>query len=376
MTPRNRYLECVLFGAPDKIPFSPGGPRESTLSRWRSEGLPADRPWFDVLLETLGVEKQSDGSSPEALDVSFKMMPQFEEEVLEHKNGHYLVRDWMGAVTEISDVYDYTYIRAAKDFVTRKWHKFPVQTRADWEEMKKRYDPKTEGRHPEDLMERCARMKDRDTVAGIHFNGPFWQLREWCGFEGLCLLMLDDPPWVEEMCDFWCDFVLETMRPILENVTLDSVGMSEDMAYKEHSMISPAMVRQFLMPCYAKWISASKDSGVPVIFMDSDGHIGDLLPLWIEAGINCCGPIEVAAGNDVVEYRRRFGKKMAYTGTVDKRAIAKGGKIMEQEVLRVVLPLLEDGGTIPGCDHGVPHDISWSNFIEYARLLARLTGWL
>lgn len=67
---------------------------------------------------------------------------------------------------------------------------------------------------------------------------------------------------------------------------------------------------------------------------------------------------------------------MAYRGGIDKRAIAKDGKEMENEVMRVVPPLLKDGGFIPGCDHGVPPDISWPNFIEYTRLLAKLTGWL
>jgi hypothetical protein len=31
---------------------------------------------------------------------------------------------------------------------------------------------------------------------------------------------------------------------------------------------------------------------------------------------------------------------------------------------------------VPTCDHGVPPDISWPNFIEYTRYLAQLTGWL
>jgi len=56
--------------------------------------------------------------------------------------------------------------------------------------------------------------------------------------------------------------------------------------------------------------------------------------------------------------------------------MAKGGEEMEREVMRVVPPLLEEGGYIPGCDHGVPSNISWPNFIEYTRLLAKLTGWL
>jgi len=100
-----------------------------------------------------------------------------------------------------------------------------------------------------------------------------------------------------------------------------------------------------------------------------------LIPVWIESGINVCSPIEIAAGNNLVEYRKKFGKNMAYRGGIDKRAIAKGGKYLE-EAMAFVPFLLEEGGYIPGCDHGVPPDISWQNFIEYARMLAGMTGWL
>lgn len=66
---------------------------------------------------------------------------------------------------------------------------------------------------------------------------------------------------------------------------------------------------------------------------------------------------------------------MAYYGGIDKRAIAAGGETMQKEVLRVVQPLLRDGGFIPSCDHGVPPDISLRNFMEYTELLAKVTGW-
>jgi len=242
--------------------------------------------------------------------------------------------------------------------------------------MKERYDPRAPGRFPDDFEDRCRRLRDRDYPTAVHFNGPFWQMREWCGFEGLCIFMAEDPEFVDEMALFWTDFASATLAPILERVELDAVGLSEDMAYKSHSMISPAMVRRFLMPAYRRWVPQVKASGCPIIDMDSDGMVDELIPLWIEAGINVCDPIEVAAGNDIVEYRRRFGRRMAYRGGIDKRAIAKGGDVMRAEVIRVVPPLLEDGGYIPGCDHGVPPDITWPSFIEYSRLLAQLTGWL
>jgi uroporphyrinogen-III decarboxylase len=296
---------------------------------------------------------------------------------LEQRAGSLVVQDWMGSIVQISDQYDYTYLRRAKDFVTRKWLDAPVHDRSDWQQkMKWRYDPHHPDRFPADFEERCRRLKTRKTVLRLDVNGPFWQLREWCGFEGLCMLMIDDPDFVEEMIEFWSDFILQTLEPILSRITPDYVMVAEDMAYKAHSMISPAMVRRFLMPVWATWIDVLNRAGCELVAMDSDGYIAELMPLWIETGFNMTFPVEVAAGNDIVAYRRTYGDRMAYLGGIDKRALAAGGDIMRAEVMRVVPPLLEDGGYVPGCDHGVPPDISWPNFVEYTRLLAQLTGWL
>jgi len=139
-------------------------------------------------------------------------------------------------------------------------------------------------------------------------------------------------------------------------------------------MISPAMTEKFLKPAYDRWVAEARRAGVQIIDMDSDGRVDLLIPIWIEAGINVCDPIEVAAGCDIVDYRRRFGHKIAYRGSVDKRLIARGGTAIEAELTRIA-PVIRDGGFIPGCDHGVPHDISWPHYVNYCRLLAELTGW-
>jgi len=98
------------------------------------------------------------------------------------------------------------------------------------------------------------------------------------------------------------------------------------------------------------------------------------VPVWLDAGINQADPMEVAAGNDIVAMRERFGRRLAYAGGIDKRAIAAGGDTLATEIARV-RPVLRDGGYVPSCDHGVPPDISWANFQAYCRMLARETGW-
>lgn len=383
MTPRERFLETLLFGKPDRIPFSPGGPRESTLAAWRQQGLPEDRNYMDAIHALVDAKRTEKGLPPGEyharkpgvdLGVSFQMIPTFEEEVLEHKDGHYIVRDWMGAITEISDRYDYTYIRSARDFVTRKWHRFPVQNWEDWETMKWRFNPKDPKRFPADFEERCPKLRDRDYPLVVHFNGPFWQLREFCGMEGLCKMMLEQPDLVRAMTEFWMEFASATMAQILERVTPDMLHFSEDMAFKEHPMISPEMTRLYCAPSYRRWFAEARAAGTPLCAIDSDGRVDLLVPVWLECGVNVIDPMEVAAGNDLRAFRAQFGKRLAYQGGIDKRAIAAGGATMRAELDRV-RPVVEDGGYIPGCDHGVPPDISWRNFQEYALLLAELTGW-
>lgn len=196
MNEQERFRASLDFGKRDKITLMPGSPRESTLATWHQQGLPKGVDWYDYLMETLGIEREP--AQPHVdLGVSFRMIPTFEEKVLEHRDGHYIVQDWMGTITEISDEYDYTYIRHPKDFVTRRWHRFPVQSRRDWEKrMKWRYDPHHPERSPDDFEQRCQALRDRHYVLSLGINGPFWQLREWCGFEGLCMLMIDEPDFV------------------------------------------------------------------------------------------------------------------------------------------------------------------------------------
>ena len=375
MTSRERYLATLTFGTPDRVPFEPSWPpRRSTLKRWHADGLPENVDWFAELCRLIDVTippLRHPWIQPHCMT---RMNPMFEEKVLKHENGTYIVQDWMGNITEISDEFDVTYIREAVDFVTRKWHGFPVENRADFEEMKKRYNPRDPERHAADPAAHYAALRGRDYATRVSINGPFWQLREWCGFEPLCELLIDDPDFVREMIEFWTEFVSATLAPLFAEGVVDCLQINEDMAYKEEPMISPAMTREFLKPSYDRWGAEARRGGVTLIDMDSDGRIDLLIPIWIDAGINVCDPIEVAAGCDIVEYRRQFRRKMAYRGAVDKRLIARGGKAIEDELTRIA-PVIRDGGFIPGCDHAVPHDVSWQNYVHYARCLAELTGW-
>lgn len=378
MNPRQRMLAALKFGAPDRVPLQVGGGRESTRARWHAEGLPEQGlppgGYPEYAYRLAGGTLPWPAGGP-GFSVDHRMIPHFEERVLEVREDSQIVQDWKGNICEIGLEFSPIYLRNAIDFVTRRWVRCPVESRDDWREMKWRYNPDDPHRFPDDAEVRGPRLANREHYLSWNFHGPFWQMREWCGFEGLCMLFLDDPTFVHEMVEFWAEYIDRLLKRALALVVPDEVHLSEDMAFKGYSMISPAMTREFLAPCYRRWHDTIRAAGVPVYAMDSDGFIGELIPIWIDCGFDACDPIEVAAGNDISAFRKEFGRDMAYRGGVDKRAMAKGGDVLKAEIDRIA-PVVADGGYIPGCDHGVPSDVSWANYVETTRLLAQVTGWL
>ncbi len=375
MTGRQRQLDTLLFRQPDRIPLVPGGGRQSTREAWYRQGLPRDVKDIPQYAYRQAGGKLDWPTGGPGFITAERMIPMFEEKVIERKERSQIVQDWKGNICEIGNEFTTEYLRNALDFVTRRWVKCPVENAANWEEMKRRYDPNTPERLPADAATLGPSLANREHYIAINFSGPFWQLREWCGFEPLCVMLYDNRPLVMKMLTFWEEYVSQLLERTFRCFIPDEVHLSEDMAYKSFSMISPAMTRELLLPMYKRWGAMVRKAGVPIYAMDSDGYVGELIPMWLEAGINVCDPIEVAAGNDIVAFRKEFGKDMAYRGGVDKRAIAKGGDAILEEMRRIE-PVISGGGCIPSCDHGVPSDVSWPNYVRFTGLLAKATGWL
>ena len=377
MNPRERFLAVMRFEKPDRVPFEPGGGRQSTVRNWHQQGLPEHVSDYQAYVrDLLGIES-GEPPRPQAVlpGVCTTMIPEFEEKIIEERPDSRIVQDWKGNICEIGKQFDPSFLRGAPDFVTRNWLKCPVESRDDWPDMRRRYDADQPGRFPEDFTQRCDILRQRNYVSTWAWTGPFWQLREWCGFEGLCMLMVDDPELVQEMVDFWEDFIADMLERALAHYVPDNVMIQEDMAYKEKPMIGPDQCRQFMVKCWTRWGDILRQAGVPIYEVDSDGHVGLLIPVWLECGINSNSPLEVAAGNDLPAYRQQYGTTMAWRGGVDKRKMAAGGQALRDEIDRL-RPVIDAGGYIPSCDHGIPSDVSWPNFVEYCRLLAQATGWL
>lgn len=166
----------------------------------------------------------------------------------------------------------------------------------------------------------------------------------------------------------------EIIKRFAKDIRFEMAAYWEDMAFKSGPLISPDMVRKFMMPRYKKLNELLHSIGVDVIFVDSDGNLDLLIPLWLECGINFVWPLEVAAGNDAVAMRKEYGTDLILGGAIDKRALIKGKEATKEEVMSKVPFLLEKGGYFPSVDHLVPPDVPFENYCYYINLLREIAG--
>ncbi len=250
----------------------------------------------------------------------------------------------------------------------------PVKDRATWKEFKKRLDPDTPERWPADWDSYVEKVNKEDLPVSLEVGSFFGFLREWMGLERLLYTFYDDPNLIEDMMDTILNLELEVIKRTVKDIKVDWARFWEDMAYKTGPLISPDMFRRFMMPRYRQITDLLHKNGIDIIFVDSDGNINKLIPLWLECGINFFWPLEVAAGNDVVALRKEYGKNAILAGGMDKRELLKGKEAIRQEVMSKLPFLLETGGYFPCLDHAVPPDITLENYQYFINTMREVAG--
>jgi uroporphyrinogen decarboxylase len=130
-----------------------------------------------------------------------------------------------------------------------------------------------------------------------------------------------------------------------------------------------------MIPRYKKITDFFHGKGIDILYVESDGNINELIPIWLdECGINLHNPLECAAGMDAVALRKEYGKNLILCGNIDKRVFAKGKEAIREEVMSKIPFLIETGGYFPGLDHDIPPDISLEKFRYFVNLLREIGG--
>jgi uroporphyrinogen decarboxylase len=248
---------------------------------------------------------------------------------------------------------------------------FPIKSREDFAAYREHYDSDYTKRLPQNWKTLAAGLQDRDYAIRIggHPFGFFGMPRHLIGAETLFFTLYDDPQLIKDINEFYLGFVMGYWGAIFEDLVPDCVLIWEDMASRQGSLISPAMFNEFMKPCYIVLIDFFKQYGIRNIYVDSDGYVEDLLPLWDGVDVNGLFPFERQAGNDLLRIREAFPGLQMFGG-IDKGILTKNrSRSSIDDELRMVEAMLVHGGYIPHIDHHVPDDAHWEQFVYYRQRL-------
>jgi uroporphyrinogen decarboxylase len=374
LSSRERFWRTVRFEPVDRLPFWADwlGPVE----RWKREGLPIDvdladgagiRRWFADFFGFDGMYSAFWGTS--RVPVNIGVCPGLKEDTLEESDTYRIYRNGSGVV-----------VKQFKDIPgslhPTQFLEYPIKTHRDWRRFRDQHlDPGAPGRYPDDVAweDMVRQWRERDYVITLDGGSFYGFLRDWIGVENLSVMFYDDPGMLHEMVDYLAGFYTQVLHKALHEVDVDFAMFWEDMCYKTGPLISPAMFREYILPGYRQVTAFLIEHGVELSWVDCDGNIEALIPLWIEGGVRGFYPLEVAADMDAGKLRHQYGQEIVMWGNVDKRALAQGQTAIDAEISRLA-PVVESGGFIPLVDHGVPDDVPYENYLYYLEQRKQMAG--
>ena len=367
MTHRERLLATLRFQPVDRVPDYEFGAWIQTVQRWHDEGLPEkyDGVWTAIsgYFETEDVRT---GSGPEDLNLRLNLYPSFEEKILEGRGDHIIKQDDTGATCEM--------LRPELGASIPTYLRYAVESRDDWEKLKEeRLNPDSPGRIPENLESLCRKTLDSKVPVTLSCGSLYGRIRNWMGLERLSLAIYDDPAWVENIIEHLAVMKLTLLENIAGKARIDLGTWWEDMCFRSGPLISPEYFSRWLVPRYKRITDFLRnDCGCEFNILDCDGNIHELVPLWLEGGINVMFPIE-AAHTDAYRISDEFGSRIPLRGYFDKRALIEGKEATDREFARLE-PLYQRGGFIPHTDHLVPPDVSLENYRYYRKKKCEFIG--
>jgi len=366
----DRTYKLFTYQQVDRIPDVEFGYWPQTIRRWLAEGLPLDlteEEQNEMFLDKLDAFFRFDRGHRHGLRCLTHMNPAYTEKILETRGDVTVMRGRDGVTAE-------RYLNDVEESSIPRFISFPVESAADWADVKRRFrlDDTTRGYRDEEIEEaRTAAAEGRMITVG--FSGFYGQLRNWMGTENLSYAFYDMPELVHEMVEHWAELCAASIEALPPDIPVDYVSWWEDMAGRNGPLVSPTMFREFLQPGYHRVMEAAGRRGCVLSHVDCDGNPHDIVANWLEEGVNVMFPLEIQAGVDPSAWRREFGKDLRFRGGINKYALVKGGSAVDAELERV-RPLMEDGGFIPHLDHLVPPDVPYAHYCEYLDKKRKLIG--
>jgi uroporphyrinogen decarboxylase len=214
-------------------------------------------------------------------------------------------------------------------------------------------------------VQEVCRATDKALFAGLsNLLGSFFEISlVLFGFDNFMMKLASE----RDLVEYWLDAKLAHDLPILDRFLavagpfIEAIQMNDDFGSQSALQISPRLYREVFKPRQRRWIEFVKARTRAKVFIHCDGAIGEILPDFIEIGIDALNPLQTSAkGMDPAQIKRRFGRDLAFWGAgVETQTTLPFGSV--QDIRRQVRERVEllgpGGGYVFAAIHNIQADI-------------------
>lgn len=241
-------------------------------------------------------------------------------------------------------------------------------------------DPWDEGRYA-GLWERLQRVYNESESAIVmqSASAGFFELSGWLrGMENFFIDLVSDSKMACKVMDKALEFKMAYWEKVLTNggKYIQVVQEAEDLAAQNSLLISPELYRKHIKSRQKELYGFIKKLAPVKLFLHSCGAIRELIPDFIETGVDIINPVQVSARDmDTKELKKEFGMDIVFWGGgVDTQRILPQGTANEirDEVRKRMDDLKPGGGFVFSAVHNIQADVPpqnimamWEAFQEY-----------
>ena len=147
---------------------------------------------------------------------------------------------------------------------------------------------------------------------------------------------------------------------------IDGVSFGDDMGVQNQSYMSDELYKKMVKPHHRRFVDTLHKHTDAKVITHSDGSIRELIPDFIDIGIDVINPVQVSAtGMEPEQLNHDFGKDLAFWGGIDTQHVLPFGTA--EDVVKAVRGRRKDlgkkGGFIQASVHNIQSEVPPENIV-------------
>ncbi len=214
-----------------------------------------------------------------------------------------------------------------------------------------------------------------DGMMMVAQTGGIFEVAEGlCGYAGLCLLLSDDRELVQAVFDHIGELYVAMYSAMASIPEVGALVISDDLGFKTQTLISPADLREFVLPWHKRLVDIAHAEGKPCI-LHSCGQLAAIMPDIIDyVRIDAKHSFEDSI-LPVTEAKRLYGDRIAILGGFDMDRLCRS----EEDEIREYTDMLLDvcgagGGYALGTGNSVAEFVPIPHYLTMLQQWARRRG--